>query len=54
MLWILEDFKDSAMNITQMGIQNLKSGKMKLETKDKSIQQINQKLEKQKTEKKTT
>ena len=30
------------MNITQMGIQNLKSGSMKLETKGKIIQQINQ------------
>ena len=51
MLWILEDFKDSAMNITQMGIQNLKSGSMKLETKGKSIQQINQELANTKAEK---
>lgn len=50
MLWILEDFKDSAMNITQMGIQNLKSGSMKLETKGKSIQQINQELANTKVE----
>ena len=50
MLWILEDFKDSAMNITQMGIQNLKSGSMKLETKGKSIQQINQELTNTKVE----
>ena len=39
------------MNITQMGIQNLKSGSMKLETKGKSIQQINQELANTKAEK---